>query len=127
MPKWRPSADVGPHFARLAARSKPADRSGADAWISHVASTVYILAPDLLRGTAVARMPWAGAPLAMLDLFFRKYAWTASLALIFAAAWLCARTVNTVVGAAIRPRPAIDLTTLPRSAPTPAAPARLET
>jgi len=41
----------------------------------------------------------------MLDLFFRKYAWTANLALLFAAAWLLARTVNTLVGAAIRPRP----------------------
>ena len=37
----------------------------------------------------------------MLDLFFRKYAWTANLALLFAAAWLLARTVNTLVGAAI--------------------------
>jgi general secretion pathway protein C len=47
----------------------------------------------------------------MLDLFFKKYAWTANLVLIFAAAWLAARTVNIVVGAAIRPRPTIDLTT----------------
>jgi general secretion pathway protein C len=62
----------------------------------------------------------------MLDLFFRKYAWTANLVLIFAAAWLCARTVNTVVGAAIRPRPVVDLSTLPSSRPPP-APARLET
>ncbi len=44
----------------------------------------------------------------MLDLFFRKYAWTATLALLFAGAWLVARTVNTVVGAAIRPRPQAD-------------------
>jgi len=41
----------------------------------------------------------------MLDLFFRKYAWTANLALLFAAAWLLARTVNTLASAAIRPRP----------------------
>ncbi len=40
----------------------------------------------------------------MLDLFFRKYAWTANLALLFAAAWLTAKTVNTLVGVAIRPR-----------------------
>jgi general secretion pathway protein C len=52
----------------------------------------------------------------MLDLFFKKYAWTANLVLIFAAAWLCARTVNTVIGAAIRPRPMVDLTTLPAPA-----------
>jgi general secretion pathway protein C len=52
----------------------------------------------------------------MLDLFFRKYAWTANLALLFAAAWLLARTVNTLVGAAIRPRPEVDASA---SAPAP--------
>ncbi len=51
----------------------------------------------------------------MLDLFFKKYAWTANLVLIFAAAWLCARTVNSVIGAAIRPRPTVDLTSIPAS------------
>jgi general secretion pathway protein C len=45
----------------------------------------------------------------MLDLFFRKYAWTANLVLVFAAAWLTAKTVNTLVGAAIRPTPQVDL------------------
>ncbi len=45
----------------------------------------------------------------MLDLFFRKYAWTANLILLFAAAWLSAKTVNTLVGALIRPRPEVDL------------------
>ncbi len=55
----------------------------------------------------------------MLDLFFRKYAWTATLALLFAGAWLVARTVNTVVGAAIRPRPQADAGAL--SAPPPRA------
>jgi general secretion pathway protein C len=45
----------------------------------------------------------------MLDLFFRKYAWTANLALLFVAAWLSAKTVNTFVGAVIRPKPAVDL------------------
>ena len=49
----------------------------------------------------------------MLDLFFRKYAWTASLVLLFAAAWLSAKTFNTVVGFAIRPKPAVDLAALP--------------
>jgi general secretion pathway protein C len=53
----------------------------------------------------------------MLDLFFRKYAWTATLALLFAGAWMVARTVNTVVGAAIRPRPQADAGAL--SAPPP--------
>ena len=52
----------------------------------------------------------------MLDLFFKKYAWTANLALLFAAAWLAARTVNTATGALIRPKPAVDLTAVP--APT---------
>jgi general secretion pathway protein C len=62
----------------------------------------------------------------MLDLFFRKYAWTANLALLFAAAWLCARTVNTVVGALIRPRPAVDLGAAPAAPPRPAVPPRLD-
>src|SRR5690242_10214575 len=62
----------------------------------------------------------------MLDLFFKKYAWTANLALLFAAAWLCARTVNTVVAALIRARPAVDLSSVPSGPPRPAAPARLD-
>ncbi len=49
----------------------------------------------------------------MLDLYLRKYAWTAKLLLLFAAAWLAAKTVNTAVGAAIRPTPRIDLSALP--------------
>ncbi len=62
----------------------------------------------------------------MLDLFFRKYAWTANLVLLFAAAWLCARTVNSVVGAAIRPRPTVDLSA-PASPQRQGAPLQLET
>jgi len=58
----------------------------------------------------------------MLDLFFKKYAWTANLVLIFAAAWLSARTVNIVVGAAIRPRPTVDLTAQAASRPLPLPP-----
>ncbi|HET7753871.1 MAG TPA: type II secretion system protein GspC [Anaeromyxobacteraceae bacterium] len=57
--------------------------------------------------------PWAN-PL-MLDLFFKKYVWIAYAALIFAAAWLTARTVNTVIGAVIRPRPTVDLSARPAS------------
>lgn len=53
----------------------------------------------------------------MLDLYLRKYAWTAKLALLFAAAWLAAKIVNTAVGAVIRPTPRIDLSALPASAP----------
>jgi general secretion pathway protein C len=45
----------------------------------------------------------------MLDLFFRKYAWTANLLILFVAAWFTARMVNTLVGALIRPRPHADL------------------
>jgi general secretion pathway protein C len=45
----------------------------------------------------------------MLDLFFRKYAWTANLVLLFVAAWFTARMVNTLVGALIRPRPQANL------------------
>jgi len=54
----------------------------------------------------------------MLDLFFRKYAWTANLALLFAAAWLSAKTVNTLVSAVIRPRPQAELA-IPAAAPRP--------
>ncbi len=56
----------------------------------------------------------------MLDLFFRKYAWTANLLLLFVAAWFTARMVNTLVGAVIRPRPQADLSSpapAPRQAP----------
>ncbi len=53
----------------------------------------------------------------MLDLFFRKYAWTANLVFLFLCAWFTARIVNTLVGARIRPRPTANL-----SAPAPAPP-----
>lgn len=53
----------------------------------------------------------------MLDLFFRKYAWTANLVLLFAAAWLLARTVNTLAGIAIRPRPGAEAAVPVRAAP----------
>jgi general secretion pathway protein C len=45
----------------------------------------------------------------MLELYFRKYGWTANALLLFLAAWLSAKTVNTIVGAAIRPKPSVDL------------------
>jgi general secretion pathway protein C len=62
----------------------------------------------------------------MLDLFFRKYAWTANLALLFAAAWLLARTVNTIVGAAIRPRPQADMGAVSAPPPRPVLPTTLD-
>jgi general secretion pathway protein C len=61
----------------------------------------------------------------MLDLFFKKYVWLANAALLFAAAWIGAKTVNTVAGALIRPRPGVDLATAPVAAPPPAARAPL--
>jgi general secretion pathway protein C len=63
----------------------------------------------------------------MLDLFFRKYAWTANLALLFAAAWLSAKTVNTLVGTLIRPRPEVDLAATAAPPPRPQLPAQLDT
>ncbi len=62
----------------------------------------------------------------MLDLFFRKYAWTANVLLLFAAAWLTARTVNTLVAAAIRPRPQVDLSAPVATTPRAALPVSLE-
>jgi general secretion pathway protein C len=64
--------------------------------------------------------------LPVLDLFFRKYAWTATLALLFAGAWIIARTVNTVTGAAIRPRPQADAGALSAPPPRPTLPANLD-
>ncbi len=62
----------------------------------------------------------------MLDLFFRKYAWTANLVLLFAAAWLTAKTVNTLVGVAIRPRPQIELSQVSGPPPRPTLPTSLD-
>src|SRR5512140_310313 len=62
----------------------------------------------------------------MLDLFFRKYAWTANLVLLFAAAWLSAKTVNTLVGALIRPRPEVDLAATAAPPPRPQLPTNLD-
>ncbi len=44
----------------------------------------------------------------MLEVFLKKYGWVANLVLLAVAAWLLARTVNTAIGAAIRPTPRID-------------------
>jgi general secretion pathway protein C len=57
----------------------------------------------------------------MLDLFFKKYVWIANAVLVFAAAWLTAKTVNTVAGALLRPRPVVDLASAPATAPAPHA------
>jgi general secretion pathway protein C len=62
----------------------------------------------------------------MLDLFFRKYAWAANLVLLFAAAWLTAKTVNTLVGVAIRPRPQLELSQVTGPPPRPTVPASLD-
>ncbi len=62
----------------------------------------------------------------MLDLFFRKYAWTATLALLFAAAWIAAKTVNTLVAVAIRPKPQAELAQTSGPPPRPTLPASLD-
>ena len=51
----------------------------------------------------------------MLEVFLKRYSWTANLVVLFAAAWLTAKTVNTAIGAAIRPTPQIDVASLPTS------------
>ncbi len=63
----------------------------------------------------------------MLDLFFRKYAWTANLVLVFAAAWLSAKAVNTLVGVLIRPKPEVDLAAASGPPPRPTLPVTLDT
>jgi general secretion pathway protein C len=51
----------------------------------------------------------------MLERFFKKYVWAANLLLLFLAAWLSAKAVNTFVAVVIRPTPRVDLS-LPASA-----------
>jgi general secretion pathway protein C len=63
----------------------------------------------------------------MLDLFFRKYAWTANLVLLFAAAWLTAKTVNTLVSVGIRPDPRAGVATPAPAPPRPTLPVALDT
>jgi general secretion pathway protein C len=63
----------------------------------------------------------------MLDLFFRKYAWTANLVLLFAAAWLSAKTVNTLVGTIIRPKPEPEVASASGPPPRPTLPVALDT
>jgi general secretion pathway protein C len=63
----------------------------------------------------------------MLDLFFRKYAWTANLVALFAAAWLSAKTVNTVVGVLIRPKPEPSVVAISGPPPRPTLPVTLDT
>lgn len=63
----------------------------------------------------------------MLDLFFRKYAWTANLVVVFAAAWLSAKAVNTLAGVLIRPKPEIDLAATSGPPSRPMLPVTLDT
>jgi general secretion pathway protein C len=63
----------------------------------------------------------------MLDLFFRKYAWTANLLLVFAAAWLSAQTVNTLAGVLIRPKPEPEVANVSGPPPRPTLPVSLDT
>ncbi len=82
--------------------------AGISPWLREVgrAGSPSAVAHGLLTHRTGIRVP-------VLDLFLRKYAWTAKLTLLFAAAWLGAKTVNTALGAAIRPTPRIDLSGLP--------------
>ena len=45
----------------------------------------------------------------MLERFFKKYLWAVNLLLLFLAAWLSAKAVNTFVAVVIRPTPRVDL------------------
>jgi general secretion pathway protein C len=56
----------------------------------------------------------------MLEVFLKKYGWVANLVLLAVAAWLLARTVNTAVGAAIRPTPRVGDAGSPAAAAAPA-------
>lgn len=51
----------------------------------------------------------------MLERFFKKYVWAVNLLLLFLAAWLSAKAINTFVAVVIRPTPRVDLS-LPVSA-----------
>jgi general secretion pathway protein C len=51
----------------------------------------------------------------MLERYLKKYGWAANLLLLFLAAWLSAKAVNTFVAVVIRPTPRVDLS-LPASA-----------
>ncbi|MFL5270767.1 MAG: type II secretion system protein GspC [Anaeromyxobacteraceae bacterium] len=62
----------------------------------------------------------------MLDLFFRKYAWTANLVMVFAAAWFTAKTVNTLIGSTIRPTPQANVVQPAGPPPRPTLPATLD-
>jgi general secretion pathway protein C len=62
----------------------------------------------------------------MLDLFFRKYAWTANLALLLLGALFTARIANTLVGALIRPRPHAELVSAAPAAPRYAPPVNFD-
>jgi general secretion pathway protein C len=64
--------------------------------------------------------------LPMLDLFFKKYLWTANLALLLAAAWLSAKTVNVVAGSLIRPTPMVDAAALSVASAPPPTPTPIE-
>ena len=55
----------------------------------------------------------------MLEVFLKKYGWVANLILLAVAAWLLAKTVNTAIGAAIRPTPRVDSGGGPAAPPAP--------
>jgi len=62
----------------------------------------------------------------MLERFFKKYLWAVNLVLLFLAAWLSAKAVNTFVAVVIRPTPRVDLSLPASMAPREAAPIALD-
>jgi general secretion pathway protein C len=62
----------------------------------------------------------------MLDLFFRKYAWTANLVLLLCGAVVTARTINALVGTAVRPKPQADVAGLGAPPSRPVLPTNLD-
>lgn len=62
----------------------------------------------------------------MLERFFRKYLWAVNLLLLFLAAWLSAKAVNTFVAVVIRPTPRVDLSLPSSLAPRQAAQVALD-
>jgi general secretion pathway protein C len=62
----------------------------------------------------------------MLERFLKKYVWIANLILLFLAAWLSAKAINTFVALVIRPKPQIDLSLPASAAPRQAAQVALD-
>lgn len=62
----------------------------------------------------------------MLERYLKKYGWAANLLLLFLAAWLSAKAVNTFVAVVIRPTPRVDLSLPATASPRQAAQVALD-